>query len=149
VIDHHPNCPLADLLGKPRSSCHHPILSTNGVSGNPGAVQFSVPAEKRIPNQRRDHRNHVQLDLRALPEVVLAHDRVLDADLELDRQSADLRCLRGEQADGNVPLAAGAGFVVVGDRRVEAELPGVRQIVGEEVEQAEVAGVRRVALVTA
>jgi hypothetical protein len=41
VLDDHPYRPLADFLGKPRSACHDSILSTNGVSGNPGAIHLA------------------------------------------------------------------------------------------------------------
>jgi len=40
VLEDHPNRPLPHLWGVPPVSCHDRILSRNGVSGNPGAVQF-------------------------------------------------------------------------------------------------------------
>jgi len=40
VVEDHPNCSFADLWGVSNLLAHDPILSKNGVSGNPGAVQF-------------------------------------------------------------------------------------------------------------
>src|SRR5439155_5756382 len=39
LLEDHPNCPVPNLGGEPARSCHDPILSRNGASGNPGAVQ--------------------------------------------------------------------------------------------------------------
>jgi hypothetical protein len=39
VLQNHPNRPLSNLWGIPAWSRHDPILSINGVSGKPGAVQ--------------------------------------------------------------------------------------------------------------
>ena len=41
VLEDHPDRSIADLLGKPASACHDSILSKNGDSGKPGAVQGS------------------------------------------------------------------------------------------------------------
>jgi hypothetical protein len=40
MLGDHPNRPLPYLWRVSASSCHDPILSKNGVSGNPGAVHF-------------------------------------------------------------------------------------------------------------
>jgi len=40
VLEDHPDCPLADLLGIPACACHDSILSRNGASGKPRAVHL-------------------------------------------------------------------------------------------------------------
>ena len=54
-----------------------------------GGRRLSAAPEQRLLDQRLDHGNHVQLDLEALPEVVLVHDGVLEAELELHRPLLD------------------------------------------------------------
>jgi hypothetical protein len=39
MLEYHPNRPFPDLRGVSRCLVHHSILSRNGVSGKPGAVQ--------------------------------------------------------------------------------------------------------------
>ena len=43
VLEHHPHRSLPHLRGKPAWSRHDPILSRNGASGKPGAVQMPHP----------------------------------------------------------------------------------------------------------
>ena len=72
-------------------------------------------------------------------------DRIFDAELEFrddPRQPSRFRC---QQADRHVPLVAGAGAIIVGDRRTGADLPGIRQVVEQEVQEMEVTGVGDVA----
>jgi len=45
VLHHHPHRSLADLRGVSAWSSHNPILSNNGVSGKPGAVQTTALLE--------------------------------------------------------------------------------------------------------
>jgi hypothetical protein len=44
VFDHYPHGSFADLWGVPILSFLDPILSYDGVSGNPGAVQYDLHA---------------------------------------------------------------------------------------------------------
>jgi hypothetical protein len=45
VVEDHPNCSFADLWGVSILLAHDPILSKNGVSGNPGAVHLIDAAQ--------------------------------------------------------------------------------------------------------
>jgi len=49
VPKNEPHCPLSYLLRIPALSCHGPILSTYGASGNPGAIQYGGPTGIRSP----------------------------------------------------------------------------------------------------
>src|ERR1043166_4820069 len=103
--------------------------------------QRSATAQQRVPDQRRNHRNHSQHQLCSLSVCVLAYNRVLDTEVELDWHFAEQRSLRDHQAHRHVPPVAGCSPGVIGNRRVEAELPGVRQVDGEKVEEVQIAGI--------
>jgi hypothetical protein len=64
-----------------------------------------------------------------LAEVVLMHDRILGSDLDPYRRSAYLGYLRETQPDRNIPFIVLSSMMIVVDRRAEADLPGVRDIV--------------------
>src|SRR6476659_1305498 len=100
-----------------------------------------VAAQNRAVDQGRNHRGHLEHQLSLITVGVLAHNRVLHTELELDWQLADQRGLRDTEAYGHIPLVAGCGPGVVGNGRVEGDLPGARQVEGEEVEQVHIAGV--------
>jgi hypothetical protein len=49
VLEYHPHRSLAHLRGKPARSRHDPILSRNGASDKPGAVQGTPSLSKGTP----------------------------------------------------------------------------------------------------
>jgi hypothetical protein len=61
---------------------------------------------------------------------------------ELDR-------LSDEEPEGDVPFVTRGGPIVVGDRRILPDLPGIRQIVNERVKQGTLADVGRVFVLAA
>jgi hypothetical protein len=42
VLEHHPDRPLTYFLRKPCQFVHDPILSNDGVSSKPGAIQYGI-----------------------------------------------------------------------------------------------------------
>src|ERR1700686_2927274 len=116
----------------------------------PGITAHGSPAaEQRLADQRRNHWDYTELDQSALAESVLPDDGVFEAELELRDQSTYPGCLRYGDTDGHVPFVAGRGPPVVGDNRTKADLPGIRQVVGHEVEQVHIARVGDVAAAAA
>jgi hypothetical protein len=93
-------------------------------------------AEDRIPDQGRNHQSNLDPELSAMPEVIWADHRVLKTRLDVDRNIADLDRLCSEEPDGNVPFVARLGLIVVSDRRIHPDLPGIRQVEYEKIEHA-------------
>jgi hypothetical protein len=67
--------------------------------------------KKRVLHQRWDHRNDVQLDLPVLTEHVLAHDGLLDAELEFDRQTAAEVAFQSKSNSVNSAQTSGSGLL--------------------------------------
>jgi len=106
-------------------------------------------AKDRILDQARNHRSNLEPELGALPKVVLANHRVLKTGLDVDWSLAYLNRLSGEEPDGNVPFVTRRGLIVVGDRRIHPDLPGIWQVECEEIEDAPLAYVGRVLILAA
>jgi len=68
VLEDHPDCPLADLLGIPACACHDSILSRNGASGKPRAVHRVLVIGELVGRSGQDTTSALKLIERTLIE---------------------------------------------------------------------------------
>jgi hypothetical protein len=92
------------------------VLRKGGTREGRAHESRSLP-EDRLLDQARNHRDDVELELKTLPEILLAHDRILRAELELHREATDSRRLLDRQPDRDVPPVARRRPVIVGEGR--------------------------------